>query len=502
MLLSKLVKSFATLPENNDPHVSGLTLDSRQVQPGYVFCALIGSKANGESYIESACKSGAVAILIDSDSTFSQSEVCNVPVLRIPNLQRVVGEIAANYFSRPSEQLRVFGVTGTNGKTSCTHFAAQILSRLGHPCGVIGTLGSGLMADGAGSLSEFGLTTPDAISLQQQLHQFVELDAAAATLEVSSHSIDQWRISGIQFDVGIFTNLSQDHLDYHQTMANYAAVKKSFFEVFPVRHKVINSDDVYGAEWLSEFAGSDTSLVAYTVTNNAFSSNVPTVRLAKSQQCQDGMALQIITPWGNGEVLLPLIGQFNVSNALAVIAALGVSGFSLDEILREVANLTPVPGRLELVPDPVGKRHIVVDYAHTPDALEKALLALRPHTSGKLWCVFGCGGDRDVEKRPLMAAVAEKYADMVVVTSDNPRHEAPSAIIEQILTGFADSSKVKVESDRSKAIHNSIQWALHGDCVLIAGKGAERYQQIGDDKLPFSDVKEVERVLSKQLAMI
>lgn len=487
MRLTELLHSFANTPLEADLDILGLSLDSRAIQPGYLFLALRGTQADGSQFIHDAIRRGAVAVCIDADMRIDQVDI---PCISIPDLRRKVGAIAARFYHHPAKKLKMIGVTGTSGKTSCTHFIAQSLQSLGMPCGIIGTLGSGFY----GELGQAGLTTPDAVSLQASLHQFVERGAEAVAMEVSSHSIDQERVSAIDFEIGVFTNLSQDHLDYHGDMATYAAVKRRFLAEAMTEHIIINADDAYGKQWLAELAHHK-PIIAYSIKPpRELIASVPFVYCAKSKINLQGIYAELHTPWGEGSVTLPLVGQFNLSNCLAVLAVLCLHGVAFQDALRSLERLHAVSGRMQTLGGQ-GKPLIVVDYAHKPDALEKVLEVLRQHTAGKLFCVFGCGGERDRGKRPLMAKIAEQWADQVIVTSDNPRHENPETIAQEIMAGFSHPGRVFLELDRSKAIEKSIQWAVAADCVLIAGKGAERYQQIGDQKLPFDDVDKARRAL-------
>jgi UDP-N-acetylmuramoyl-L-alanyl-D-glutamate--2,6-diaminopimelate ligase len=480
MLLSLLLQNIVTVPTQSDHDITGLTLDSRKSGAGNLFLAIKGTHSDGRHFIADAIARGASAVLVDADSereavTFEQGVIL-LPVL---HLQRRLGEIAARFYDYPSRKLQIFGVTGTSGKTSCTHFIAQVLQSLDIPCGIIGTLGCGFY----GALSETGLTTPDAVTLQATLHQFVQQGAQAVAMEVSSHSIEQGRINGIDFEAGVFTNLTQDHLDYHGDMETYASVKKRFLAEFPLRHLIINADDARGHTWIAELS-QQREVRSYAASNPAdiFTDDVSLTL--------HGIRARVHTPWGKGQLTLALIGQFNLSNALAALATLCSSGLPFKEVLDALTKLEPVPGRMQTL-GKQGQPLVVVDYAHKPDALEKVLQALRSHTAGKLICVFGCGGERDRGKRPLMARIAEQLADQVIVTNDNPRHEKPEDIAAEIMHGFSRPERVLIELDRSKAIRNSIQCASGNDCILIAGKGAERYQQIGDEKLPFDDVEQV-----------
>ncbi len=363
-----------------------------------------------------------------------------------------------------TKPLTIIGVTGTNGKTSCTHFIADVLTQLGKRVGLIGTLGSGIYGM---PLVDTGLTTPGAPALQAQLAAFAEQGVEIVAMEVSSHGIAQDRIKGVSFAAGVFTNLTQDHLDYHGTMEAYAAVKYKFLASPMVEIAVVNEEDPYGQTWLP-------SLKAMK----------PVVTYSK----KDARALTV-----------PLIGSFNLSNAAAVFTTLCALKEKLHLIPAEVAaalaQIKPVPGRMQTVGG--GELPLVViDYSHTPDSLEKALCALKPETRGKLWCVFGCGGDRDASKRPLMAQQVERFADRVILTNDNPRTESPEAIAHDAMSGFVDKEKVEVILDRSQAIRHSIESADAADVILLAGKGAEKYQQIGTEKRPFDDVVEATRWLA------
>lgn len=491
MYLSALLNSFITLPLEAEREITQLCLDSRRVSAGSLFLAIKGTQQDGRLYIDSAIEKGAAVVLVEAAQ---ENEALiwknNVPLVPIYQLQQKLGEIAARFYQQPAEQLSVFGVTGTNGKTSCTHFLAQILDRLHKKTGIIGTLGSGFY----NQLGEAGLTTPDAVSLQALLADFVKQGADAVAMEVSSHSIDQGRINGIRFEVGLFTNLTQDHLDYHGTLANYAAVKKRFLAEAATKAVVINAEDEYGRAWMAEISQYK-PVYAYSA-NGHIATSVPLVYADNIQLSLSGITADIHSPWGEATLHAALIGQFNLANLLATLTALCVYGIPFQEVIKQLAFIQPVSARMQTVGGKQGEPLVVVDYAHTPDALEKVLQALRHHTAGKLICVFGCGGDRDQGKRALMARVAETWADAVIVTNDNPRHEDPAKIAADIMAGFAHPEHISICLDRSKAIKNSIQLATENDCILIAGKGAERYQQIGDQKIPFNDVEEVEACLS------
>lgn len=492
MQLSALLREMMSLPSAADRDIARLVLDSRRIRPGDLFIAIKGTHVDGRHYIPAAIQQGVAAVLVDANQKDEQVVFQqDIPLIPVYQLSAQLGEIASRFYGDPARRLRLIGVTGTNGKTSCTHFIAQMLETMKVHCGLIGTLGTGFY----GRLTETGLTTPDAITLQAVLAEMVKQSAQAAAMEVSSHSIDQGRVNGLSFEIGMFTNLTQDHLDYHGSMDVYAAVKRRFLADMPTKQIIINADDAYGRAWCDELAAVK-PVFAYglkkpRVTNKSIQL-IYTENAAFSLQ---GIKADVHTPWGHGELFLPLIGQFNLSNALAVLTALCVYGMPFEQVLHALSTLCPVPGRMQTLGGKMGQPLVVVDYSHTPDALENALRALRAHTAGKLICVFGCGGDRDPGKRPLMGRIAEQLADKVIVTNDNPRHEQPQAIAAQILRDIQQAKHVFVELDRSKAIRNGIQWATEQDCILVAGKGAERYQQIGDEKFPFDDVEQVKSYL-------
>lgn len=484
MQLAKLLKDILSIPPAVDRDITRLVLDSREIRQGDLFLAIAGTHLDGRRYIVDAIARGAAAVLIASDHPQAMiTTEADVPIVPVHQLKALLGQLSASFFDYPAKKMQMIGITGTSGKTSCTHFIGQVLQNLSIPCGLIGTLGSGFYGD----LHETGLTTPDAVKLQTTLHDLWSQGAKAISMEVSSHSIDQGRINAIDFDLGIFTNVSQDHLDYHGDMAAYAAVKRRFLAEFPIKQLIINVDDVHGQQWLLELAPTKKVLAYSTMGHAPIAPAIPLVTAKNVSLSLKGMHAVIDTPWGRGELSLSLIGQFNLSNALAALSALCLYGIPFETVLQQLAALKPVPGRMQTLVRK-GKPLVVVDYAHKPDALAKALEALRKHTKGRLICVFGCGGERDSQKRPIMGKIAETLADRVIITNDNPRHEDPASIAQQILQGMINQDRVSVELDRSKAIKNSIQWAKENDCILIAGKGAEHYQLVGDKKLPFDDV--------------
>lgn len=489
--LSKLLYHLYDTSIYSDTTITGLSLDSRTVKPGDLFFAYKGTSSDGRNYIDQAIAQGARAILAEVNSRYeSFQSQRNVPIFPIHHLQQQIGPIAAEFYGNPSEKLKIVGITGTNGKTSCSHFIAQCLKFLNIPCGVIGTLGSGVY----GNIKESGFTTPDPISLQATLADFVKQKIKNVAMEVSSHSLEQGRVNGIHYEIGVFTNLTRDHLDYHGTLEAYGAAKQKLFENGRSHYAVINADDEFGNKLISSLAGKNV-LAFSTQKNISLPQSISLIQAQNIELQLKGMSADIITPWGEGKLRVPLLGDFNLSNVLAVVTALCLLKHPLKAVLGALQQLTSVPGRMETFG---GKDQplVIVDFAHTPDALLKTLSALKSHCHGKLYCVFGCGGDRDAGKRPLMAKIAEQFADQVILTDDNPRTEDPEQIFSDILKGFQNKDKIIVEHNRSKAIRDSIQSAKTADCVLIAGKGAETYQIIGQNKLPFSDAEVVKQTLN------
>lgn len=499
MQLTELLPELQ-LPKQLDNPVLGLSQDSRAIKSAYVFIALNGVQFDGHQFIGQAVQKGASAIFVNTDkSTYELVDTLQsptnekIPVIAIPQLASQLGILAARFYQYPSQQLTLIGVTGTNGKTSCTHFIAKVLQQLSKPCGVIGTVGYGF----PNQLKATTHTTPDSITLQQWLAELLDEGAQAVAMEVSSHALAQQRVQAAQFKIAILTNLTRDHLDYHGDMAVYAAAKQTLFQQPDLEYAIINADDAFGVALLSQL---DPRLKTYIYTTQylpTITQNYPSICASKIQLTEKGLQALLITPWGEGILHTQLLGRFNLSNLLAVVTTLGILGYALSDILAAVTQLQGVVGRMELVSSRATQPSVVIDYAHTPDALEQVLLALREHNQGKLWCVFGCGGDRDRGKRPLMGQIAEQYADVVIVTNDNPRHEEPIHIVSEILAGFKHPDKAIVIHDRTHAIEHALQCANSNDMVLIAGKGHETYQQIGDGKLPFSDALVVKRWLAQ-----
>ena len=458
-----------------------LHTDSRRVRAGDGFIAWPGAATDGRKHVGGALSQGAAACLVEQEGVQAfgfEGET----IASYAQLKAATGPIAAEYYEHPSDRLQVLAVTGTNGKTSTAWWLAQALSRLDGdpwPSAVIGTLGTGRPP----AVESNGLTTPDPVLLQSEFRRFADQGLKACAIEASSIGLSERRLDGTRIAVAVFTNFTQDHLDYHGNMDSYWAAKAELYRWPGLRAAVVNIDDLKGAELLADMQGSGLDLWPVSCERSA---RLQAIDIGYSQQ---GLRFTVVEGEERHGVTTGLIGQYNVANLLGVIGALRSLGVSLADAARACCELQPVPGRMECLQQP-GRPLVAVDYAHTPDALDKALLALRPladQRGGQLWCVFGCGGDRDPIKRPLMAAVAEKNADRVVVTSDNPRGERPEAIISQILLGLTHRSSVEVEADRARAIAGTVAAAAPDDVILLAGKGHEPCQEIAGVKHAFDD---------------
>ncbi|HET8942371.1 MAG TPA: UDP-N-acetylmuramoyl-L-alanyl-D-glutamate--2,6-diaminopimelate ligase [Rudaea sp.] len=545
MRLTNLLDGIAVSTACGDTVVNGLALDSRQIKRGDAFIALKGGTTHGITFAPAALAQGASVVLAEGpapvvfpepgfgvepgignrQSGIARAEPAGLdvgaetetlrtaqmastslsplaregarraqegsaaaagaidrtastqPIIWIDGLREQVGVIAARFFGRPSAALQMIGVTGTNGKTSTVQLLASALHMLGARAATIGTLGAGLV----GEIVAAQRTTPDAISVHALLAQFRDAGASHVAMEVSSHALDQGRVNAVDFDVAVFTNLSRDHLDYHGNMAAYAATKAKLFAWPGLRCAVIDSDDAFGRELVGTLPASVRRL------RFAIDDSRAEVRAQNIRSEGNGLTFELRTPWGEGVVHSPLLGRFNIHNLLGVAGCLGALGYEFAQFAPVLSRLQPVPGRMSRLGGDAANPLIVIDYAHTPDALEQALGNLRKHCAGQLICVFGCGGERDQGKRPLMGAIAERLADSIIVTDDNPRGEDGDAIVKQIVAGMARPQQASIERDRAAAIFHAISSARPGDVVLIAGKGHEPYQEIAGIKHVFDD---------------
>jgi UDP-N-acetylmuramoyl-L-alanyl-D-glutamate--2,6-diaminopimelate ligase len=490
---------------------SRLASDSRRVRPGDVFFAYPGEAADGRRFIASAVQNGAAAVVFE-ERGFTWDASIAVPHLAVADLKANAGAIAHAYYGQPDDAMFTVGVTGTNGKTSCALWTAQALARLGDTAAVIGTLGVGLLRGRAEpEFDVTGYTTPDAVLLAGELARLAGQGANALAIEVSSIGLVESRTAGMHFDVAVFTNLTRDHLDYHGDMDSYEAAKLQLFEWPGLKTAVVNLDDPAGVRIVRHLRANfpKVGITGYTLRTEQEQpvlDGVSILRAANLRSRPAGAEFHVESPWGGALARTQLVGHFNVSNALAVLGALLAKGLELRAALDAIEALVPAPGRMQQVGGQDAPL-VVIDYAHTPDALEKTLEALRQvaqERAGQLWCVFGCGGDRDPGKRPQMGRIAQ-VADQVVVTSDNPRSEEPSAIIEQIVAGMdagrANSQWQAIE-DRAAAILSAVKHAAKADVILLAGKGHEPYQEIKGRKIPFSDADHAALALSARLTMM
>lgn len=455
-----------------------LSLDSREIRPGSVFVAVPGHQVDGRQFIEAALELGAVAVLVHTDDPDLHGKVSYDAGLQIQffKLSRQLSALASQVYNLGIEHIKLIGVTGTNGKTSVTQLIAQLCDSMVIKSAVMGTLGNGIW----GELVDSGNTTADPITVMRQLHDFDRQGVQVGAMEVSSHGLVQGRVDAVPFDVAVFTNLSRDHLDYHGTMDAYGAAKQRLFRFSSLSNGLLNIDDPIGLEWLQDKRCH--GLVGFSVLGHSDA----TIYTKMVQQHANGVRARLVWPEGEAMLDSPLLGIFNLSNLLAALGALYLCGYSMQELLKHVPTLKPVAGRMERF-SAINGATLVVDYAHTPDAIEQALKALRGHCQGKLWCLFGCGGDRDKGKRPLMAQAAEAHADCVMVTSDNARSEDPQSIINDVLKGLSRPQIALTEIDRKKAIEQVVMLASAGDLILLAGKGHETYQEIGGKRLDYDE---------------
>ncbi|WP_410506587.1 UDP-N-acetylmuramoyl-L-alanyl-D-glutamate--2,6-diaminopimelate ligase [Oceanimonas sp. CAM02] len=470
--------------------INRMTLDSRAVSAGCLFIAVKGHHADGRRFIEQALEQGAAAVIYQTDT---QEEAGlnsrDHRLLGVFDLPAKLSLLAGAFYGEPARQLQLAGVTGTNGKSTVSQLIAHWGQLLGTTSGVMGTLGNGL----CGQLEPAVNTTGSALEVQQQLARMLGAGARRVAMEVSSHGLHQHRVAALDFDVAVFTNLSRDHLDYHGTMAEYSEVKRSLFELC-TKGRVINADDVFGRRWLGHYPDA----VAYSLHGRVADFRGRQLVAETVHFYGDGVKVTINSDWGNGVLSAPLIGRFNVANLLAAMGALLVMGESFEKLLATASKLTGVAGRMEPFTAP-GKPLLVVDYAHTPDAIEQVLQALQQHCKGRLWCLTGCGGDRDKGKRALMAAAAEQGADVVILTDDNPRTESPAAIIADMQAGLSNPAVAQVIHGRRDAIAYAIEHADEQDIILVAGKGHEDYQIVGTEIMHYSDRETVVALLGVTL---
>jgi UDP-N-acetylmuramoyl-L-alanyl-D-glutamate--2,6-diaminopimelate ligase len=488
--LASLLDGIAQLPR--DVTVTDLTQDGRAARPGGAFLAVRGSAEHGLKYAPQAVANGARAVLWEPAPVAVIPDLpSEILVAPVPRLREHASTIADRFFGSPSAQLTVAGITGTNGKTTCAYLLAQALEATGRPAGYMGTIGTGRPQ----RLTASALTTGDAVTVQRTLAQLRSGGAASVAMEVTSHALDQARVGAVRFKTAVFTNLTRDHLDYHGTMENYGAAKAQLFSREDLVSRVINVDDAFGRQLAIDPRGRGRVVETGRRHQAHARGAAGFVRAKHVQLSTRGIELEFDSSWGGGTVVCPLVGDFNVDNVLTVIAVLLDWDVALDQAIASLARVRATPGRMETFGG-MNAPLAVVDYAHTPDALSKALLAARAHCAGRLIVVFGCGGDRDPGKRPMMGSIAAELADGIVITDDNPRKESPQAIAAGIAAGIPPGKPFRIELDRTRAIRDAIADARPLDVVLVAGKGHEDYQIYGEERRAFSDQKVVASALA------
>ncbi|VFP79839.1 UDP-N-acetylmuramoyl-L-alanyl-D-glutamate--2,6-diaminopimelate ligase [Candidatus Erwinia haradaeae] len=468
-----------------------ITLDSRNVSVGDLFVAINGHITSGRSFISQAINQGAVAVISETKKKQNHGKIDylkGVPIISMINLSRYLSEIAGRFYQNPGKKLKIIGVTGTNGKTTTTHLLAQWVKLLGEHSAVMGTLGNGC----CGKLILTKNTTDSAVDVQRVLSSLLHQGVKLVGMEISSHALVQNRVADIPFSAAVFTNLSHDHLDYHGNMINYENSKWKLFSKHKMKEIIINYDDPVGYKWLKKLPNA----VCVSINNNIIKCCTQWLKAIKIKYHENGSSVSFRSSWGCGTLETNLIGSFNISNLFMSLATLLTLKYPLDRLIHTARALQPITGRMQIF-TAAKKPKIIIDYAHTPDALEKVLIAIRYHCKGKLWCLFGCGGDRDKGKRPLMGKISEKYADILVITNDNPRNEHPRAIINDILSGLLTPESAYIITDRKEAISYAITYAKIDDIILIAGKGSENYQTFGVKNFVYSDQNVVSHFLRK-----
>jgi len=493
MLLSELLSGFALHDPVPSIQIFDIASNSVNVTADSAFVALPGIKTNGIDYAIDAVKAGAIAVIYDAADEYSLQRI---PLLRkqvdthwigVDQLDRANGHIVSRFFGDPGQAMTIVGITGTDGKSSVTHLVTQALTRIGKSCASIGTLGYGI----GNNLTPDSLTTPDSVSLQSRLHQFQQQRCEYVVMEVSSHALEQYRVNGCDFDIAVLTNLGRDHLDYHGDQRSYAAAKARLFNDFKLSGRVVNVDDSFGRQ-ISEDV-EPKSLIRYSVDSDG--GPIAEVKLLASEVTANGQNIHAATPLGEITAVTALLGGFNAENTLACIATLLALGLDYNQLELAVKDLKPIPGRMEKFTGEHGSAAAVIDFAHTEQAIRACLGASRQHTEGLLWCVFGCGGDRDQGKRSGMGRAVEELADRVIVTDDNPRNESAEKIVSEILAGMQHPDQACVVHNRQAAIEYALSQAAAEDLVVIAGKGHEQEQIVGNERRPFSDRHVVRRIL-------
>ncbi|CEK11213.1 UDP-N-acetylmuramoyl-L-alanyl-D-glutamate--2,6-diaminopimelate ligase [Legionella hackeliae] len=484
MKLAELMHPWADITPP-DCDILGLHNDSRQIKPGFLFFAYPGAQTDGRLFIPQAAAAGATALVYEPAGWSRDQLPSHLICIPLSNLAEKLGDIASRFYGYPTKALAVTGVTGTNGKTTIAYQLAQAYELLGQQSAYIGTIGQGKIT----ALEMLGNTTPDALCLQQLLAEYQNDSIKQVCMEVSSHALCQHRVDGIDFHQAIFTNLSHEHLDYHVTMEAYAEAKTLLFAKPTLKWAIVNQDDAYQHVMQNAITTSSCQVVSYGIKEAA------DVRALNLNLSLAGTSFDVVSPWGKVQLKINALGFFNIYNALAIFSSLAANGYPVETIASIMAKLRAAPGRMEIVSQ---EPYTIVDYAHTPDALENVLVTLNKVKTNRIFVVFGCGGDRDKTKRPIMGKIAEQYGDMVIITSDNPRTEDPLTIIEEIEAGITNRSTVVKIADREQAIAKALSLAEKNDIIVVAGKGHEDYQQIGNIRHPFSDQLVIRQLINKQ----
>lgn len=508
--LSWLLNQYLTISNEDDCSVSGLCFDSRKLSPGDAFFAYVGVKVDGRQFIADAIERGVAVCVVEGEIAISHQQ--SIPIIHIPKLSDKLSDIAARFYDYPAKKLQMIGITGTNGKSSSVHYFCQALEGIADtksslnslvqpekdasqkpgPCAMIGTLGYGPI----NNLKPTNLTTPDPFALQAILAEFVDQGIKTVVMEVSSHALAQHRVDAINFDIAAFTNLTHDHLDYHHTFDAYRESKQKLFENNP-HAAVINADDKSGQMFIKQYADKYPIYAYSCKESHKRELSVPLIKAHSIMLTKQGCEFQISSPWGNGTVKTPLLGLFSIYNLLTTFTLLNLNSLPFQQALEALHTIKNAPGRMQCIGGAHGQPLVIVDYAHTPLALENVLVALRKHTGRRLSCVFGCGGDRDRAKRSIMGNIVERYADYVVITDDNPRSEDPKDIVAQICEGITNNKHTIVEHDRRQAIAKAIDQATADDVILIAGKGNEDHQVVGAESIPLNDMDIVNSLLNR-----
>ena len=493
-LLAELLKGYVTSEPVPDIEILDIASNSRMVSRGSLFIALRGLSSQGVDFAIDVVKSGAVAIIYDANDDYSVRRIALLSKqvqtnwVGIEDLDRVYGEIVSRFYGEPGRYLKIIGITGTDGKTSVTHLVVQALTQLGKKVASIGTLGYGI----GDKLDPASHTTPDAVTLQSYLFEFRQQNCDYVIMEVSSHALEQYRVSGCHFDIAVLTNLGRDHLDYHQDMESYASAKARLFSETDLSARVLNTDDEFGCQLSRKFPSE--GMIRYSASSSEGRQDAE-VYLLYSEITEQGLNLSVATPIGEIVANTALMGAFNVDNTIACISSLVALGLDRASIQSAITGLQPIPGRMEKFSGGSNRAAAVIDFAHTEQALRACLTTSREHTAGQLWCVFGCGGDRDQGKRPGMGRAAEELADRIIITDDNPRTEDPHTIVTEIRKGLNNPDEACIVHNRQAAIEYALTQAKNGDLVVIAGKGHEQEQIIGHQRYPFSDRHVVQRFL-------